>query len=89
MSVVNLGNASPKKKAAKKKVTANKKAPAMKAKGMKNGGAPKNPPKPKGMKNGGDPMNPPKPKPKGMKLGGVVMRSKGGAAGGKYNKPTG
>tara|TARA_R100001510_G_scaffold39580_1_gene36027 strand:+ start:50 stop:268 length:219 start_codon:yes stop_codon:yes gene_type:complete len=72
MSVVNLGNASPKKKAAKKKVTAKKKAPAMKAKGMKNGGAPKNPPKPKGMRNGG-----------------VVMRSKGGAAGGKYNKPTG
>tara|TARA_A100000172_G_scaffold31535_1_gene18765 strand:- start:395 stop:658 length:264 start_codon:yes stop_codon:yes gene_type:complete len=87
MSVVNLGNGAPKKKAAKK--PAKKKAPAMKAKGMKNGGAPKNPPKPKGMKNGGAPMNPPKPKPKGMRLGGVVMRSKGGAAGGKSNKPTG
>ena len=37
MSVVNLGNGAPKKKAAKK--TAKKKAPAMKSKGMKAGGA--------------------------------------------------
>ena len=56
---------------------------------MKNGGVVKKPVKPKALKNGGNPMDPPKPKSKGMKRGGVVMRSKGGAMGGKYNKPVG
>ena len=88
MSVVNLGNGAPKKKAAKK--PAKKKAPAMKYKGMKNGGVVmkskggamggKKDMMPGGMKYGGEAGK--KKKPKTMKMGGA-MKSKGVKNGGK------
>jgi len=61
MSVVNLGNGAPKKKAVKKK------APAMKSKGMNMGGAVKS----KGMKTGGKVS---KMKSKGYRRGGKVSK---------------
>ena len=87
MSVVNLGNGAPKKKTAKKIAT--KKAPAMKSKGMRAGGAAmkskggamggKKEMMPGGMQYGGEAG---KKKSKGMRMGGA-MKSKGMKNGGK------